>query len=99
MGKRQTNKLIKINNANSEAIASSIQYLMPDVAPITLNDRMVQKCAAPMVADCMQSPCDMGLFDSVQRNQIDLLDYLRAAPQSLTILSTTQLDPTKTQQE
>ncbi len=99
MGKRQTGKPVKTSILNSEAIESGIQYLMPDIAPITQNDRIAQKCSAPMMANCEQHPCDIGLFDIIQHNQIDLLDYLRTEHHSPTILPMTQLNQTKTQQE
>ncbi|MEQ8400874.1 MAG: hypothetical protein RIB53_17845 [Roseitalea porphyridii] len=55
------------------------QTVAPAIAPITLADRLAQCAAAPLQPSRPQKPCDHGLFDEVRRNQLDLIDFLRAA--------------------
>ena len=55
------------------------QTVAPGVAPITLADRLALRAAAPMQPTRPQRPCDHGLFNEVRRNQLDLIDFLRAA--------------------
>ena len=55
------------------------QTVAPGIAPITLADRLALRAAAPMQPTRPQKPCDHGLFDEVRRNQLDLIEVLRAA--------------------
>lgn len=55
------------------------QTVVPGVAPITLADRLALRAAAPMEPTRPHKPCDHGLFDLEGRNQLDLIDFLRAA--------------------
>ena len=55
------------------------QTVAPGVAPITLADRLALRAIAPMQPTRPQKPCDHGLFDEVRRNQLDLIEFLRAA--------------------
>ena len=55
------------------------QTVAPGVTPITLADRLALRAAAPMQPIQPQKPCDHGLFDEVRRNQLDLIEVLRAA--------------------
>ena len=55
------------------------QTVAPGLAPITLADRLALCAAAPMQPTRPQKPCDHGLFDEVRRNQLDLIEVLRAA--------------------
>lgn len=55
------------------------QTVAPGIAPITLADRLALRAAAPMQPARPQKPCDHGLFDEVQRNQLDLIEVLRVA--------------------
>lgn len=55
------------------------QTVAPGVAPITLADRLMLRAATPLQPTRPQKPCDHGLFDEVRRNQLDLIEVLRAA--------------------
>ena len=60
------------------------QMLVAGVAPVTLRDRLSLMTLRPMAPrrnpNASQKPCDHGLFDEVQRDQIDLIDFLNASP-------------------
>lgn len=47
------------------------QYLVPDVRPVTMADRLAGKWSAPMQPrrPAPQRPCNHGLFDEDSRNQ------------------------------
>ena len=66
------------------------QMLVAGVVPVTLRDRLTLMALRPMAPrrnpNASQKPCDHGLFDEVQRDQIDLIDFLNACP-------TTNLNP------
>lgn len=66
----------------TEATPEGEQVLMPGIVPITFEDRLLARMAAPMTPkrnpDAAQLPCDIGLFDQVARQQIDLSDFLSA---------------------
>jgi hypothetical protein len=48
------------------------QTLIPGVRPITTRDRLVMRIAAPLIPRKPQQPLDIGLFDEVGRNQLEL---------------------------
>ena len=48
------------------------QTLIPGVTPITMRDRLEARMDAPMVPDKPQKPLDIGLFDEIGRNQLEL---------------------------
>lgn len=56
----------------SEMTPDGEQTLIPDVRPITTRDRLEARMAAPMLPRKPQQPLDIGLFDEVGRNQLDL---------------------------
>jgi hypothetical protein len=56
----------------SEATAEGEQSLVPGVAPITLADRLAWRAAQPLGPTKAQRPCDLGLFDTNARNQLEL---------------------------
>ena len=66
-----------------EATPEGEQSLVPGVRPVTLGDRLALRAAAPIAPrrnpNAVQKPCDLGLFDEAARDQIDMLDFLRAA--------------------
>jgi len=66
----------------TEATPEGEQVLMPGGVPITLQDRLLARMAAPMIPkrnpDAAQMPCDIGLFDQAERQQFDLIDFLCA---------------------
>ena len=55
------------------------QTVAPGVAPITLADRLAWRAATPLQPTQPQKPCDHGLFDALERNQLDLIEFLRVA--------------------
>jgi len=48
------------------------QMLVPGVKPVSARARLQVLAAAPLVPLRLQKPCDLGLFDEVARNQLDL---------------------------
>ena len=48
------------------------QTLVPGVRPVSMKARLEALAAHPMASDRLQKPCDIGLFDDVARNQMDL---------------------------
>lgn len=70
-------------NRPTEATPEGVQFVAPGVRPVTLVDQLAVLAAQPLTPkrnpNAAQKPCDVGLFDEVARNQIDLLDVLRAA--------------------
>lgn len=67
----------------TETTPEGEQTLVPGVRPATLEDRLEARMAGPMAPkrnpNARQKPLDIGLFDRAARNQLDLLDFLRAA--------------------
>jgi hypothetical protein len=59
-----------------EPTAIGLQSVMPGVAPITQDDRLAWRAAAPLIAARPQPPCDVGLFDLNARDQLDLFAKL-----------------------
>ncbi len=68
----------------SEHTEAGEQTLVSGVRSITLRDQLIVMADRPLQPKCnpntQQKPCDVGLFDDVARNQIDLLDYLAQQP-------------------
>jgi hypothetical protein len=56
----------------TEATPLGQQTLVPGVSPVSMKARLEALAAYPMVSDRLQKPCDIGLFDDVARNQMDL---------------------------
>ncbi|WP_420346517.1 hypothetical protein [Pelagibius sp.] len=67
----------------TETTPEGEQIIAPGVKPITLCDRLAARAAQPIAPkrnpNAPQKPCDLGLFDKAARNQLDMLDFLRAA--------------------
>tara|TARA_R110002110_G_C13041633_1_gene679902 strand:+ start:351 stop:614 length:264 start_codon:yes stop_codon:yes gene_type:complete len=67
----------------TETTPEGEQIVAPGVSPITLADRLAVRAAQPIAPKrnpyAPQKPCDLGLFDDAARNQLDMLDFLRAA--------------------
>ncbi len=67
----------------TEKTAMGEQILTEDVRPVTLRDRLQLRIAQPIRPkrnpNIEQKPCDVGLFDSAARDQLDLVDFIRAA--------------------
>jgi hypothetical protein len=56
----------------TEATALGPQTLVPGVRPVSMKARLEALAAHPLASMKMQKPCDIGLFDDVARNQMDL---------------------------
>jgi hypothetical protein len=56
----------------TEATAIGPQALVPGVRPVSMKARLEALAAHPMASDRLQKPCDIGLFDDMARNQMDL---------------------------
>lgn len=48
------------------------QTLVPGVRPVSMKARLEALAAHPLCSDRLQKPCDIGLFDDVARNQMDM---------------------------
>ena len=56
----------------TEATSLGPQILVPGVRPVSMKARLEALAAHPLVSDRLQKPCDLGLFDEVAWNQIEL---------------------------
>ena len=56
----------------TEATAIGPQALVPGVRPVSMKARLEVLAAHPLGSDRLQKPCDIGLFDDVARNQMEL---------------------------
>jgi hypothetical protein len=56
----------------TEATHLGPQTLVPGVRTVSMKARLEALAAHPMASDRLQKPCDIGLFDDVARNQMDL---------------------------
>jgi hypothetical protein len=56
----------------TEATPIGPQALVPGVRPVSMKARLKALAAHPLASMKMQKPCDIGLFDDVARNQMDL---------------------------
>jgi hypothetical protein len=56
----------------TEATYLGPQTLVPGVRPVSMKARLEALAAHPLGSDRLQKPCDIGLFDDVARNQMDL---------------------------
>jgi len=48
------------------------QTLIPGVRRVSIYERLMVLAAQPLVPKKSQRPCDLGLFDEMARNQLDL---------------------------
>jgi hypothetical protein len=62
----------------TEATAIGPQALVPGVRPVSMKARLEALAAHPMASDRLQKPCDIGLFDDMARNQMDLFSASNA---------------------
>lgn len=64
--------MIGCSPLQSEMTPDGEQTLIPGVRPITMLDRLEMRIAAPLTPRKPQQPLDIGLFDEVGRNQLEL---------------------------
>jgi len=57
---------------DTEATVQGQQVLVPGVRPVSMKARLEVLAAHPLGSDRLQKPCDIGLFDEVARNQMEL---------------------------
>jgi hypothetical protein len=57
---------------DTEVTVQGQQVLVPGVRPVSMKARLEVLAAHPMAPDRLQKPCDIGLFDEVARNQMEL---------------------------
>ena len=60
----------------TEATSLGPQSLVPGVRPVSMKARLEALAAHPLVCLRLQKPCDLGLFDEVARNQMDLFSAI-----------------------
>lgn len=58
----------------SERTAIGDQFVVQGYRPVTQKERLDHQVTLPMQPKrpCVQKPCDVGLFDEISRNQLDL---------------------------
>ena len=57
---------------DTEATVQGQQVLVPGVRPVSMKARLEVLAAHPLGSDRLQKSCDIGLFDDVARNQMEL---------------------------
>ena len=69
-------------NTHTEQTEAGEQLLANGIRPIALHDRIALMALRPIAPkrspDALQQPCDLGLFDEFERNQIDLVEFLNS---------------------
>ena len=65
---------------DTEATHLGPQTLVPGVRPVSMKARLEALDAHPLGSDRLQKPCDIGLFDDVARNQMDLFSADKPNP-------------------
>ena len=56
----------------TEPTPIGLQTLVPGVRRVSIYERLMVLAALPLGSKKLQKPCDLGLFDEVARNQLDL---------------------------
>ena len=56
----------------TEATDQGEQKLIHGVHPVSMKARLNVLAAHPLAPTKLQKPCDLGLFDDVARNQLDM---------------------------
>ena len=65
---------------DTEATVQGQQMLVLGVRPVSMKARLEVLAAHPMASDRLQKLCDIGLFDDVARNQMDLFSIDKPKP-------------------
>jgi hypothetical protein len=58
----------------TEVTSLGPQTLVPGVRPVSMKARLEALAAHPLASMKMQKSCDIGLFDDVARNQMELFN-------------------------
>ncbi|MEO1701955.1 MAG: hypothetical protein AAFR71_07865 [Pseudomonadota bacterium] len=63
-----------LQSLQTEQTAIGEQFVVQGYQPVTTKERLEHRSTLPMQPNrpCVQKPCDIGLFDEVRRNQLDL---------------------------
>ena len=56
----------------TEPTSMGEQTLVPGVRRVSIYERLMVLTALPLGSHRLQKPCDLGLFDDVARNQMEL---------------------------
>ena len=64
----------------TEATSLGPQTLVPGVRPVSMKARLEVLAAHPLGSKRLQKPCDIGLFDEVARNQMELFSIDKPKP-------------------
>jgi hypothetical protein len=64
----------------TEATPIGPQALVPGVRPVSMKARLEVLAAHPLACRRLQKPSDIGLFDDVARNQMDLFSASNPNP-------------------
>jgi hypothetical protein len=64
----------------TEGTSLGPQTLVPGVRPVSMKVRLEALAAHPLEPRRLQKPCDIGLFDDVARNQMDLFSASNPNP-------------------
>ena len=57
---------------DTEVTVQGQQVLVPGVRPVSMKARLEVLAAHPLGSNRLQKPCDIGLFDEVAQNQMEL---------------------------
>lgn len=64
----------------TETTVQGPQMLVLGVRPVSIKARLEVLAAHPLGSDRLQKPCDIGLFDDVARNQMELFSASNPNP-------------------
>ena len=67
---------------DTEATVQGQQVLVLGVRPVSMKVRLEVLAAHPLGSNRLQKPCDIGLFDDVARNQMELFSAAKLNPTS-----------------
>ena len=65
---------------DTEATVQGQQVLVHGVRPVSMKARLEVLAAHPLGSNRLQKPCDIGLFDDVARNQMELFSINKPKP-------------------
>jgi len=65
---------------DTEATVQGQQVLVPGVRPVSMKARLEVLAAHPLGSNRLQKSCDIGLFDDVARNQMELFSINKPKP-------------------
>jgi hypothetical protein len=63
---------VSARESQTEATPLGEQMLVPGIAPVTTRQRIEARMSSPLMPRKPQKPLDIGLFDDMARNQLNL---------------------------